>query len=192
MASAGQYCSVVLKFIVHGLLCFAFVRSCAAPAAALWSARVASTCFSRLYTVDFYSCTSNVRNYYIFLLRFRRGLRFFKGDYQGDCTITRQDTRTGMKLQIYSDHCYDSCATGGRCRTVGLRSCGLVLCPLPNMHVHRLCPQIVLRWGVQRGTAIIPKTSKPERMTENISLFDFELTQVCSSKSDDLLCFRIR
>jgi len=32
-----------------------------------------------------------------------------------------------------------------------------------------------LRWGVQRGTAIIPKTSKPERMLENLSLFDFEL-----------------
>jgi len=36
---------------------------------------------------------------------------------------------------------------------------------------------VVLRWGVQRGTAIIPKTSKVERMVENISLFDFQLTQ---------------
>lgn len=36
--------------------------------------------------------------------------------------------------------------------------------------------QVVLRWGVQRGTAIIPKTSKPERLIENLSLFDFELT----------------
>ena len=35
--------------------------------------------------------------------------------------------------------------------------------------------QVVLRWGIQRGTAIIPKTSKPERMFENLSLFDFEL-----------------
>jgi D-xylose reductase len=34
----------------------------------------------------------------------------------------------------------------------------------------------VLRWGVQRGTAIIPKTSKKERLAENISLFDFSLT----------------
>ncbi|GAB3485511.1 aldo/keto reductase [Marinomonas epiphytica] len=37
--------------------------------------------------------------------------------------------------------------------------------------------QVVLRWGVQRGCSIIPKTSKPERMIENLSLFDFELTQ---------------
>lgn len=36
--------------------------------------------------------------------------------------------------------------------------------------------QVILRWGVQRGTAIIPKTSKPERLIENLSIFDFELT----------------
>jgi D-xylose reductase len=36
--------------------------------------------------------------------------------------------------------------------------------------------QIVLRWGVQRGTAIVPKTSKVERLRENLALFDFELT----------------
>lgn len=38
--------------------------------------------------------------------------------------------------------------------------------------------QILLRWGIQRGTAIIPKTSKPERMRENIAIDDFELSQV--------------
>ncbi len=36
--------------------------------------------------------------------------------------------------------------------------------------------QIALRWGVQRGTAVIPKTSRLERLVENISIFDFELT----------------
>lgn len=37
--------------------------------------------------------------------------------------------------------------------------------------------QVVLRWGVQRGTAIIPKTSRPERLLENLSIFDFELNE---------------
>ncbi len=37
--------------------------------------------------------------------------------------------------------------------------------------------QVVLRWGVQRGNAIIPKTSKPERLVENLAIFDFELSQ---------------
>ena len=36
--------------------------------------------------------------------------------------------------------------------------------------------QIVLRWAVQRGTAAIPKTSKIERLSENLSVFDFELS----------------
>ena len=36
--------------------------------------------------------------------------------------------------------------------------------------------QVVLRWGLQRGTAVIPKTSKLERLVENLSLSDFNLT----------------
>jgi D-xylose reductase len=36
--------------------------------------------------------------------------------------------------------------------------------------------QVVLRWGLQRGIAVIPKTSKPERLVENLSLSDFNLT----------------
>lgn len=36
--------------------------------------------------------------------------------------------------------------------------------------------QVLLRWGVQRGTAVIPKTSRRERLRENLDLFDFTLT----------------
>lgn len=38
--------------------------------------------------------------------------------------------------------------------------------------------QVLLRWGVQRGTAVIPKTTKPARMRENLAIDDFELSQV--------------
>ncbi|WP_255551692.1 aldo/keto reductase [Erythrobacter crassostreae] len=38
--------------------------------------------------------------------------------------------------------------------------------------------QVLLRWGIQRGTAIIPKTTKPERMRENLDIDDFELSRV--------------
>jgi D-xylose reductase len=40
----------------------------------------------------------------------------------------------------------------------------------------RTLAQIVLHWAVQRGTAVIPKTSRAERLAENLALFDFELT----------------
>ena len=36
--------------------------------------------------------------------------------------------------------------------------------------------QITLRWGVQRGCAVIPKTQSPARLAENLALFDFVLT----------------
>ncbi|MEX0963971.1 MAG: aldo/keto reductase [Pseudohongiellaceae bacterium] len=35
--------------------------------------------------------------------------------------------------------------------------------------------QVVLRWGIQRNTAVIPKTVNPNRLRENLALFDFEI-----------------
>ena len=41
-------------------------------------------------------------------------------------------------------------------------------------------PQVALRWLLQRGVIIIPKSSHKERMAQNINIFDFELS------SDDM------
>ena len=37
--------------------------------------------------------------------------------------------------------------------------------------------QICLRWNIERGVAVLAKSTHPERMRENLSLFDFSLDQ---------------
>jgi 2,5-diketo-D-gluconate reductase A len=37
--------------------------------------------------------------------------------------------------------------------------------------------QVVLRWHVQQGIVAIPKSANPERIAQNIDVFDFELTE---------------
>ena len=46
--------------------------------------------------------------------------------------------------------------------------------------------QVVLRWHIQRGDIIFPKTNTPERMQENFDLFDFQL-----SKDQEILIDRL-
>lgn len=41
---------------------------------------------------------------------------------------------------------------------------------------HKSAAQVALKWNVQRGVSIIPKSVHVERMLENIDIWDFELT----------------
>jgi diketogulonate reductase-like aldo/keto reductase len=43
---------------------------------------------------------------------------------------------------------------------------------------HRKSPaQVMLRWGIQQGRSVIPKSTKPARIAENLDVFDFDLTE---------------
>lgn len=42
--------------------------------------------------------------------------------------------------------------------------------------LNRSVPQVMLRWHIQRGTIVIPKTVHPDRMAENLAIFDFMLS----------------
>ncbi|MEP0390954.1 aldo/keto reductase [Erythrobacter sp.] len=46
--------------------------------------------------------------------------------------------------------------------------------------------QVLLKWGVQRGNSVIPKTTKLERMRENLAIDDFELSAVEMAAIDAL------
>jgi 2,5-diketo-D-gluconate reductase A len=35
---------------------------------------------------------------------------------------------------------------------------------------------VVLRWHIQRGVAVIPKSNSKDRIVENMNVFDFELS----------------
>ena len=37
--------------------------------------------------------------------------------------------------------------------------------------------QICLKWSLQRGCAVIPKSNNPERIAENLNVFDFEMSR---------------
>jgi 2,5-diketo-D-gluconate reductase A len=37
--------------------------------------------------------------------------------------------------------------------------------------------QVVLRWHIERGDVVFPKSNQPERMRENFEIFDFELAE---------------
>jgi diketogulonate reductase-like aldo/keto reductase len=46
--------------------------------------------------------------------------------------------------------------------------------------------QVMLRWGLQHGRSVIPKSTKPARIAENIDVFDFELSTEEMTSIDSL------
>ena len=50
-----------------------------------------------------------------------------------------------------------------------------VIADIANAHA-KTAAQVMLRWGLQHGRSVIPKSTKPSRIAENIDVLDIELS----------------
>eukprot|EP00850_Spirogloea_muscicola_P015529 SM000120S25678 [mRNA] locus=s120:59327:62188:+ [translate_table: standard] len=46
--------------------------------------------------------------------------------------------------------------------------------------------QVILRWGIQRGTSVLPKSVRPERISSNLRVLDWELSPADFAAVDSL------
>jgi diketogulonate reductase-like aldo/keto reductase len=51
---------------------------------------------------------------------------------------------------------------------------------------NRTPAQVMLRWHLQQGRSVIPKSTRPQRIAENFKVFDFGLTDTELAAIDDL------
>jgi 2,5-diketo-D-gluconate reductase B len=76
--------------------------------------------------------------------------------------VVKETRQHGLAITAYSPIARGRAANDKTLKTIGL--------------AHRkTAGQICLRFLIQEGAVVIPRTSKLERLTENLSIFDFEL-----------------
>lgn len=87
--------------------------------------------------------------------------------YYQDSSATQYLQGLGLAVQAWYP-------LGGRGYTERLLADGIIR---EIATAHQKSPaQVILRWNLQRGVAVIPGSDNPEHIRENLSSFDFELT----------------
>ena len=52
--------------------------------------------------------------------------------------------------------------------------------------LNRTPAQVLIRWAMQRGMVVLPKSVNKDRIIENFSVFDFEISDSIMKRLDDL------
>ena len=60
-----------------------------------------------------------------------------------------------------------------------------ILTDIGNAH-EKTAAQVLIRWGIQQGFVVLPKSVNPDRIVENHDVFDFELTEDEMARLDGL------
>ena len=101
--------------------------------------------------------------------------------------INQVEMHPGLNQTELLDYCYDKDIVVEASSPLGN---GQILAnPVLNeiaAEKKKTTAQICLRWGLQKGVIVIPKSSNPERIKQNIEVFDFELTEEELEKIDSI------
>lgn len=89
-------------------------------------------------------------------------VRFSPFDY--DAEMLRFATSHNIAIEAYSP------------LTRGYQFNNLVLNQIAERH-HKSVAQILIRWGLQKGVAVLPKAAHLDHIRENADVFDFELSE---------------
>ena len=47
-------------------------------------------------------------------------------------------------------------------------------------------PQVLIRWAIQSGMVVLPKSVNQDRIVENFAVFDFDISNLLMRRLDDL------
>ncbi|MEI7914365.1 MAG: aldo/keto reductase [Mycobacteriaceae bacterium] len=64
----------------------------------------------------------------------------------------------------------------GAGKLLGDAAVSAVLAPMGVAH-GKTPAQVLIRWNIQQGNVVIPQASSPQRLAENLDVFDFELSE---------------